>query len=103
MAIATAYGCVAGANNVQQVLGGVAATGELRKISDGTLVATAEGFVGEDEPVWFGGMKQVRDKTSETGWAMRDMLPRRCTPSAPWLRPAQSAASADRHSPTLSS
>jgi hypothetical protein len=73
MAIATAYGCVAGATNVQQVLGGVAATGELRKISDGTLVATAEGFVGEDEPTWFGGNKQVRDKTSQTGWVTRDM------------------------------
>jgi hypothetical protein len=73
MAIATAYGCVAGATNVQQVLGGVAATGELRKISDGTLVATAEGFVGEDEATWFGGMRDVRDKTSQTGWAKRDM------------------------------
>lgn len=61
--IATAYGCVAGATNVQQVLGGVAATGELRKISDGTLVATAEGFVGEDETTWYGGEKEVWDKT----------------------------------------
>jgi hypothetical protein len=71
--IATAYGCVAGATNVQQVLGGVAATGELRKISDGTLVATAEGFVGEDETTWFGGKRNVRDKTSPTGWTERDM------------------------------
>ncbi len=71
MAIATAYGCVAGATNVQQVHGGVAATGELRKISDGTLVATAEGFVGEDETTWFGGEKEVRDKTTQTGWAAR--------------------------------
>lgn len=72
MAIATAYGCVAGATNVQQVLGGVAATGELRKISDGTLVATAEGFVGEDEATWFGGIKKYRDKTSKTGWTERE-------------------------------
>lgn len=73
MAIATAYGCVAGATNVQQVLGGVAATGELRKISDGTLVATAEGFVGEDEPTWFGGWRECRDKASPTGWTKRDL------------------------------
>jgi len=76
MAIATAYGCVAGATNVQQVHGGVAATGELRKISDGTLVATAEGFVGEDETTWFGGEKEVRDKTTQTGWATRKFPPR---------------------------
>jgi hypothetical protein len=74
--IATAYGCVAGATNVQQVPGGVAATGELRKISDGTLVATAEGFVGEDETTWYGGKRNVRDKTSPSGWAERDMPPR---------------------------
>jgi hypothetical protein len=71
--IATAYGCVAGATDVRQVVGGVAATGELRKISDGTLVATAEGFVGEDEALWFGGTRQVKDRTSETGYAMREM------------------------------
>lgn len=71
MAIATAYGCVAGATNVQRTSDGVTATGELRKISDGTLVATAEGFVGEDEPTWFGGEREVRDRTSPSGWASR--------------------------------
>jgi hypothetical protein len=73
MAIATAYGCVAGARDVEVVADGVRAIGELRKISDGTLVATAEGFVGEDEPTWFGGEREVRDRTSPSGWAMRDM------------------------------
>lgn len=53
--IATAYGCVAGARDVDFVNGGIRAIGELRKISDGTLIATAEGFVGEDEYTWFGG------------------------------------------------
>lgn len=76
MAIATASGCVAGATNVQDVDGGVSATGELRKISDGTLLATGDGFVGEDEPTWFGGEKKVRDKTTETGWAIRELPPR---------------------------
>lgn len=76
MAIATAYGCIAGARNVERVSGGVSALGELRKISDGTLVATAEGFVGEDEPTWFGGERDVRDKTSPTGWTKRTFPPR---------------------------
>lgn len=55
MAIATAHGCVASARDVQRVDGGIRATGEIRKMHDGTLIATAEGFVGEDEPTWFGG------------------------------------------------
>lgn len=53
--IAAAYGCVASSKNVQKVEGGVKATGELHRISDGALIATAEGFVGEDEPTWYGG------------------------------------------------
>lgn len=61
MAIATAHGCVASSRAVERVegigdmSGGFRATGEIRKISDGSLVAQAEGFVGEDEPLWFGG------------------------------------------------
>lgn len=74
--IATAYGCVAGARDVERVQGGVRAIGELRAILNGTLIATAEGFVGEDEPKWFGGLQQVKDRTSETGFAMRE-LPKR--------------------------
>jgi len=54
--IAAAYGCVASSKNVQRVEGGVKATGELHRISDGALIATAEGFVGEDEPTWYGGV-----------------------------------------------
>ncbi len=56
--IAAAYGCVASSKNVTRVAGGVKATGELHRISDGALIATAEGFVGEDEPTWFGGENQ---------------------------------------------
>jgi hypothetical protein len=44
--IAAAYGCVASSKNVQKVDGGMSATGELHRISDGALIATAEGFVG---------------------------------------------------------
>lgn len=55
-AIATAHACMAGSCDVQEVEGGVRAIGEIRRISDGQLLARAEGFVGRDEPVWFGGM-----------------------------------------------
>ncbi len=53
--IAVAYGCVASARGVELVHGGIRAIGEVRRMSDGAVVSTAEGFVGEDEPVWYGG------------------------------------------------
>src|SRR3954462_13502651 len=52
-AIAVAHGCAAGARSVERVEGGVRAIGEVRQMLDGTVFATAEGFVGEDEPTWF--------------------------------------------------
>jgi len=57
-ALATAHGCVAGSRAVEKVETGFRAIGELRRISDGTLLAIAEGFVGLDELVWFGGQDQ---------------------------------------------
>jgi hypothetical protein len=60
--IATAYGCVAGSRDVEKTEDGYRAIGELRKIQDGTLIATAEGFVGRDEITWFGGEKELWDK-----------------------------------------
>jgi hypothetical protein len=54
-ALATAHGCIAGSRAVEKVETGFRAIGELRRISDGALLATAEGFVGHDEVVWFGG------------------------------------------------
>ena len=56
-ALATAHGCVAGCRD-----DGFSAIGELRRISDGGLLAVAEGFVGEDEIVWFGG----QDRSGKT-------------------------------------
>ena len=55
MSIATAHGCVASAKDVRRVDGGFVATGEIRRMSDRQLLSTGEGFVGEDEPTWFGG------------------------------------------------
>ena len=51
-AIATAHGCVASARDVEHVEGGIRAVGEVRKVSDGIVIATAEGFVGDDETMW---------------------------------------------------
>lgn len=53
--IAVAFNCVASSRNVEKVDGGYRAIGEVRRMSDGAVLAAAEGFVGEDEPVWYGG------------------------------------------------
>lgn len=54
-AIAVAHGCAASAMNVERVEGGFRATGQVRRMDTGAIIAEAEGFVGEDEPTWFGG------------------------------------------------
>jgi hypothetical protein len=71
MSIATAHGCVASARNVEKVEGGFRAIGEIRRISDGAVLATAEGFVGEDEATWFGGGPKNLPKRPE--YAIRAM------------------------------
>lgn len=49
MSIATAHGCIASSRDVEKIDGGWRAIGEIRRISDGIVLATAEGFVGMDE------------------------------------------------------
>lgn len=73
-AIAIAHGCTASARDVERVDGGVRAIGEIRRMVDGQVIATAEGFVGEDEPVWFGG-RDGRGKThvKRADYAIRAM------------------------------
>lgn len=51
-AIANAFGCVASARNVERVEGGYRATGQVIRVADGTVLAEAEGFVGDDESTW---------------------------------------------------
>ncbi len=51
-AIATAYGCVASARDVERTPTGFRAIGEVRRMSDGAVLAGAEGFVGDDESTW---------------------------------------------------
>jgi hypothetical protein len=75
-AIAVAHGCTASSRDVERVEGGVKAVGEVRRMSDGALIATAEGFVGEDEPTWFGGtMKRWKwgQKRGEKVWYDEEM------------------------------
>jgi hypothetical protein len=62
-AIAIAHGCTASAGTVERIEGGVRAIGEVRRMSDGAVVATGEGFVGEDEATWFGGSVTAYGKT----------------------------------------
>lgn len=51
-AIATAHGCILSARDVDALETGWRAIGEVRRISDGAVLATAEGFVGKDEKKW---------------------------------------------------
>jgi hypothetical protein len=49
MSIATAHGCIASSRDVEKVEGGWKAIGEIKRIHDGVVLSTAEGFVGMDE------------------------------------------------------
>lgn len=69
-AIAVAHGCTASARDVERIDGGVRAVGEIRRMSDGAVIAEAEGFVGEDEATWFGG--ETTDR-----WGKTKALPKR--------------------------
>lgn len=51
-AIANTFGCVASAKNVERIEGGFRATGQVVRVADGTVLAEAEGFVGDDESTW---------------------------------------------------
>ena len=59
--IATTYGCITTIKSVERInaqpgmAGGILAIAELHRISDGALLSTGQGFVGEDEPTWYGG------------------------------------------------
>ena len=66
--IATAHACCSGSRDVEQVYGpqgqllGYKAIGEIRHMATGQVISTAEGFVGCDEQVWFGGEGTKWDK-----------------------------------------
>jgi hypothetical protein len=72
-AVARAHGCAAGAAHVERVEGGVRAVGEVRDILTGQVIATAEGFVGEDEPTWYGGQSRGKTLPKRADYAIRAM------------------------------
>jgi hypothetical protein len=72
-AIAIAHGCTASACAVERVDGGVRAVGQIRRMSDGAVIAEAEGFVGEDEPTWFGGPSRGKTLPKRADYAIRAM------------------------------
>lgn len=72
-AIAIAHGCAAASRDVERVDGGIKAVGEVRRMSDGQLISTAEGFVGEDEAVWFGGQIDNKSYPKRAEYAIRAM------------------------------
>ena len=55
-AIAIAHGCAVSAEDVERVgdegASGYRAQGVVRRMSDGAVIARAEGFLGDDEPMW---------------------------------------------------
>lgn len=73
-AIAVAHGCTASSCHVERVEGGFRATGQVRRMDTGAVIAEAEGFVGEDEPVWFGGTdKRGKRHEKRADFAIRAM------------------------------
>lgn len=65
-AIANAMGCVASARDVKRVEGGYTAIGEVKRLSDGAVLAEGEGFVGDDEPKWRNGPEYARRSMAQT-------------------------------------
>lgn len=66
LSIATAHGCIASARDVEKIDGGIRAIGEIRRMSDGAVLATAEGFVGDDENTWSGRAEYARRAMAQT-------------------------------------
>lgn len=65
-AIATAHGCVAGARDVEKIEGGYRAVGEVRRSDTGAVIATAEGFLGDDEKMWASRPEYARRAMAQT-------------------------------------
>lgn len=64
--IANSFGCVASAHNVEKVEGGIRAIGQIKRLSDGLVIAEAEGFVGDDEKTWASRPQYARRAMAQT-------------------------------------
>jgi hypothetical protein len=51
-AIAVAHGCVASARDVERLEDGYRCIGEVKRMDNGQVISEAEGFLGDDEPMW---------------------------------------------------
>jgi len=65
-AIALAHDCVASAGDVEAVPGGIRAIGKVISVSTGQVLASAEGFVGDDEKMWRGRPMFARRAMAQT-------------------------------------
>lgn len=65
-AIANSFGCVCSAHSVEKIDGGIRATGQVKRVSDGLVIAEAEGFVGDDEKSWASRPEFARRAMAQT-------------------------------------
>jgi len=65
-AIALAHGCVASSGEVERLETGFRAIGKVIRMSDGHTLSTAEGFVGDDEPLWLARPEYARRAMAQT-------------------------------------
>jgi hypothetical protein len=72
-AICNCFGCVASSVHVERIDGGVRAIGQVRRMSDGLVLAEAEGFVGDEERVW-----SRRDEYAKRAMAQTRAISRAC-------------------------
>ena len=66
LSLAVAHGCVASARDVQKIEGGFRAIGEVKRIDSGVVIASAEGFCGDDEPNWATKPEYARRSMAQT-------------------------------------
>lgn len=74
-AIAVAHGCTASSGEVKKTEdGGFSAIGKVIRMDTGMVIASAEGYVGPDEPTWFGGKNQYgKELPKRPDYAIRAM------------------------------
>lgn len=65
-AIAIAHGCVASSGSVERIEGGYRAIGKVIRMDTGQEIATAEGFVGDDETMWAKRPEYARRAMAQT-------------------------------------
>ena len=65
-AIANVHGCVLCSGDVRREDTGMSATGQVKRVHDGVILATADGFVGNDERTWASRPEYARRAMAQT-------------------------------------